>query len=554
MPNTSLRADLAWSPALVRDTLREHRVGILAWAVGGAAAMVFMGLALNEEMASFPGGPQALAASVTPAAEAMRVLRWPADHLETLGGYLTFHNVMLVSGFLCLYAGMQGARVVRGPEERHSLETVLSTGWSRTAYLLDRSFGFLLALIAISAGVAAGIAITLAMVDQPDARGSLITMLSVCLGSLLAFSLGALVSQLTASGRSAAGITSIILVAMYLANNAVDDGDTLGWIRYVTPFHWVNQSRALVPGEDLNPAAMLVLAGASIVLLGAAAWAFTRRDYGAALLRRRARATAAHAVSSFRLRWWLHAPWIAGIRQHALGLIAWAAASAAFAGLMIALQPAAMTVFEQFSYYLGMVGGTGTSAEAMYMTFATDVIAPIVAAYAITRSASWVADLGQGRVEMLLSSPMSWTRLVLERLLATGLGVAVILTATLGTLWLGSLTIEAEVSLPAIARVCAMSLILALAVGALAAVAVAALRSTVAVTLLAVYVGFAYLLTWLIPMFGWPTWTEQLSIFMAFAHPYREWPAGGSVLLLAIGIVGTIAACVLAERSPKVSG
>lgn len=539
--------------AVILDTVREHRVGAAAWIVGGALSMLFMGLALHEEMASFPGGPQALAASVTPAAEAMRVLRWPAEHLETLGGYLTFHNVMLVSGFLALYAALQGARLVRGPEERHSLEDVLATGCSRPAYLRDRALGFVAVLAAITLGVALGIAWAMAASDAPDLSGSLVTMASVGLGASAAFAVGVLVSQLVRSSRSARGISALVLVAMYLANNAVDADDTLGWIRYLTPFHWVNQSRALVPGYTADGAAMAALLVLTVVLLGLAAVAFQRRDYGSGLWSR----AAAHQVVSTRpvavQHWWLASPWLASLREHRLGLAAWIAASGAFAALMMLLQPAAIDVFEQFSYYLGMVGGAGTTPEIMYATFITDVIAPIVAAFVIAQAAGWVADLEQGRVETLLAAPLSWSRLVWERLIAVGVGVVAITAACLTVIGVGSLIVGAEVSLAGLLRVGAMCVVLAWAVAAVATVAVVTLRSAVALTVVAVYVAFAYLLTWMIPMFDWPTWTERLSIFAAFGHPYREWPAGGSLVLLgSLALVGSILGAALAERTPKV--
>lgn len=515
--------------------------------------MLFMGLALNEEMASFPGGAQALALSVAPAAEAMRVLRWPAEHMETLGGYLTYHNVMLVSGFLALYAGLQGARLVRGPEERHSLEDILATGWSRPAYLRDRILGFVAILMVISIGIALGIAWALAVSDAADLQGSVITMVSVGLGALVAFAIGVLVSQVTGSSRSARGITALVLVAMYLGNNAVDAGDLLGWIRFATPFYWVNQSRALVPGHEGDISAMATMVVVAVVLFAMAALVFARRDYGAGAWSRPAAAAAARAVPVDVRHWWFRSPVLANLHEHRLGLAAWILASAAFAALMMLLEPAAVDVFEQFSYYLGMVGGSGSSPEAMYATFITDVIAPIVAAFAVTQAASWVADLEQGRVETLLAAPMSWTRLTWERLSGVAIGASAITAACLAVIGVGSVIVGAEVSAAGLLRVAVMCVVLAWAVGALAAVAVVVLRNAAAVTLVAVYVAFAYLLTWLIPMFDWPTWTERLSVFAAFSHPYREWPATGSlILLVAIAVLGSVAAAVLAERTPKV--
>jgi hypothetical protein len=76
----------------------------------------------------------------------------------------------------------------------------------------------------------------------------------------------------------------------------------------------------------------------------------------------------------------------------------------------------------------------------------------------------------------------------------------------------------------------------------------------VAVTVLAVYVGAAYLLTWMIPIFDWPDWLNRLSVFDAFGHPYQEWPGGASLLVLVVlAVPGSVIAARIAERTPKVA-
>jgi len=89
---------------LIADTIRAHWRGATIWILIGSAVMYVMALALHSELARFEGGPEGLAASVQAGAEAMRLLRWPAERLDTLGGYLTYHNVTLFTYFLSLYA------------------------------------------------------------------------------------------------------------------------------------------------------------------------------------------------------------------------------------------------------------------------------------------------------------------------------------------------------------------------------------------------------------------------------------------------------------------
>jgi ABC-2 type transport system permease protein len=138
--------------------VRGQRLATVLWVLGGSLMMYVMAMALAQEMAEYPGGPDAFAASLRPGVEALRPMRWPADRLDTLGGYLTYHNLTLYTLLLSVYAAVQGSRAVRGAEERHSLEQVLATGWSRAAVVRDRALGFLLSLALVTVGVGLGVA------------------------------------------------------------------------------------------------------------------------------------------------------------------------------------------------------------------------------------------------------------------------------------------------------------------------------------------------------------------------------------------------------------
>jgi hypothetical protein len=50
----------------------------------------------------------------------------------------------------------------------------------------------------------------------------------------------------------------------------------------------------------------------------------------------------------------------------------------------------------------------------------------MVTAYVLTQAAGWVADLKQGRLELILAGPLSWAALIWQRLLALTFGAAVI--------------------------------------------------------------------------------------------------------------------------------
>jgi ABC-2 type transport system permease protein len=538
--------------ALVLETVRDHRVGTIAWVAGGGVAMFAMALGLESEMARFPGGRQALAESIRPSAEAMKVMRWPAERLDTLGGYLTFHNITLFTLFLCIYGAVQGARAIRGGEDRHSLEEVLATGWSRVAVVRDRVVGFLVTAALISLGLGVAVGASMAAGGEPDLGGSLITMAATGLVAVVGYALGLLVSQLTATSRAAAGLATLVVTALYVGTNIADDIGTAGLVRYLSPFHYANASRALVPGYGFDLPASLALVVMAALLVGLATWAFLRRDYGAPLWRRRARAERMGRAPRVQ-RPALRHVWSATLLRGRTGLLVWSLSGGALTFVMAALEPSFMEAWEDFGFVRGLAGGE-ESLLAQFNTFASELVTPVVAAYVVTQAAGWANDLGQGRVEMMLATPLSWTRLVWERILAVVVGGAVITLVMVGGLLVGTAAVGNELDAAGLARLTLDSILLTGAVAGVAALVMALVPTAAAVTTLAVVVGASYLLVLLVPMLGWPEWINRLSVFGAFAHPYLEWPPAAGLLMLASSLVlGGLAAALVAERSPKVA-
>lgn len=526
----------------------------MLWVFGGSLFMYLIAIALAQEMAQFPGGADAFAASLRPGVEALRPMRWPADRLDTLGGYLTYHNVTLYTLFLSIYAAVQGSRAVRGAEEHHALEGMLATGWSRAAVVRDRALGFLLATGLISGGLGLGIAVSMYAGGEPDLVGSLIVMAASGLAAMAGYGLGMLVSQLTASARTASGISVLVLTVLYVGTNVWDQIGALGVLRFVSPFYYANASRALVPGLGADPLAMATLAMMALATLGLAALAFQHRDYGAALWHRRPAAEVRAAAPRVQ-RPALRSLWSASLLRERVGVAVWAISAAAFSSLMVVLEPTVMDAWDAFKDYIG--GGVSTAAaspQEQYLAFAGDVITPVVAAYVITQAAAWVADLEQGRVEVVLAAPVSWTRLVWERIAAVLFGTAVITVAGITALAVGASRIGLGLSAEGLGRLAVGCLLLGGAIGGVAAVVVAVARSGPAIPVLAVFLGTSYLLGLMAPLLEWPEWVGRLSVFTALGHPYLEWPsAEGALLLLGMFLPGVLLACAIAERTPKVA-
>ena len=202
------------------ETWREHRFAAVAWLIGGALANFVMVFSLDAELRDFPGGPEALPRVLGPSIEAFRPLRWPAERLDTLGGYVSYHNVTLIALFLGVYALVQGSRLTRTLEANGLMEVLLATGLSRGRLLVIRVLSFAALLAAISAGIAGGTAAALALVGEPNTPGAFLAFLAIWCGALLCVGVGLLLSQFIVGARLCAGVGTTALIAVYILGNA----------------------------------------------------------------------------------------------------------------------------------------------------------------------------------------------------------------------------------------------------------------------------------------------------------------------------------------------
>lgn len=541
---------------------------MLLWAVAGALIMGTFAMAIGAEMKDFPGGPEALASSVAASTEAMRIMRWPAERLDTLGGYLTYHNVILLNLALAIYGAIQGVRAVRGAEDKRIAEELLATGLSRRAMVWNRALGFLVAALLICGAIAIGTGAGLQLAGSPDWSGAAITLLNSALVAVAGFAWGIAISQLVPSSRGASATAAAWLVALYVITNLDEELGSAAVLRWISPFYYANQSRAMVPGNGLDVAAAAALVAMSVALLWAAATSFDHRDYVASALVRhqaspstgsRANLDAAQSHASTHARavptFMVSSVWTLALRRGAWGLLAWVGGTAALVATLAWAEPAVMDVWSGFDYLAALSGGDPSQgATQLYWTVTSEIVVPVIAAYVVVQASGWVADLAQGRVEVILAGPVSWTRLVVGRWVESLVGVAAIAGGAIATLFLGGLAVDAAPDGFGLLRLAVMYLLFGAALSAMASLLVAWLRGTVSVGALATVVIASYMLTLLVALFGWPDWINRLSIFWAFGHPYLQWPPASAFAALAIFTIGgmTLASAV-AERSPKVS-
>src|SRR5216683_2606997 len=132
--------------SILSKTLRDYRIPMLGWGYGLALLMV-VGLA-----AATP----ALRDAYASIAQGLRFLGDPFA-MRTSEGYATARYLELfVPLLLSIWAILAGARMLRGEEERGTMDVLLATPQPRTRVILEKLLALVIALLVIAQLMALG--------------------------------------------------------------------------------------------------------------------------------------------------------------------------------------------------------------------------------------------------------------------------------------------------------------------------------------------------------------------------------------------------------------
>src|SRR6266702_2732501 len=271
---TSPRRPVMWFKSVYLKTLRDFRIAILGWGVGMGLLMYVVLVAVPSLVAT----PQARAALISLGG----TFSWIAEPvaLGTPGGYVTW-KYGLTFLLIAIWPLMACSRLLRGEEERGSLDALLSLPRGRGRVALEKlaavwtallGMGLLIALLTFAGGKSAS-----ADFGPGDA---LLFGLNVALICGVFGSLALLLSQFTQERGTASGITGgllIVFIVLDMVHRVIPNTE---WISRLSPVYYYNLNKPLVPGYSFDPAAMLILLALTIILSGVASWFFVRRDIG----------------------------------------------------------------------------------------------------------------------------------------------------------------------------------------------------------------------------------------------------------------------------------
>ena len=532
---------------LFRLALRAHRTGAIATAAIGALAGILNAVAYVQIAGATPADRLAFAHSMELVGRQLSYLLPPPVHLDTMGGYLAWRDLSVVAIVYAVWAMLAATGAGRGDEEKGLTEAWLAAGVSRARWLGTRAAAFVVvaatSLAVTLAATALGTVIANDALPVANVAAELLPLFGL---ALWCFGAGLFVAQLVTARRVASVTGAIVIVALFTLNSSLRAGVDPGAVKWLSPFYLFDRSAPLLTGGSVDGSAVLICLAVGAALVGLSVWGFGRRDIGGALIRGRA--------ASGQPRWrpasdpLLRLPVLASVDQQRGWILGWALAMAIFAYFLSSL---ARTIVDGFAdipamqVYLQRAGIGGYADVVGVIWFSTALL--LVAIFVVVQVNGWAADDAEGRLEVVLASGASRTRIVLERIAALLVASAVVAAVSSAGVYVASKAFD--IAVPADRLVIATALVLPV-VFALGAIghALVGWRPRLAVTLLAAVAVISYFTLQFAPLFSLPDWVSRTSFFVLYGTPMTSVDWGGAATLMGMGIVGTGAALVSMQR------
>ncbi|HET7465241.1 MAG TPA: ABC transporter permease subunit [Candidatus Dormibacteraeota bacterium] len=533
-----------WFRSVFLKTLRDYRIAIVGWGVG-------MGLTIVSPMASV-----ATLISTPAQREALSSLAaqfaWNADNVktDTVGGYAVFKIGVFVF-IACIWPLLAASRMLRGEEDRGSLDVLLSAPRNRVSIALQKvaAMWTALLLIGLISGAIAyvggvGFKADFSLVD------GLLWGLDLALICMVFGGIALLISQFTHERGPAAGATGGLLLVFIVVDMVHRVFPGTDWFSRLSPIYYYNLSKPIIPSYGTNAGAMLALFGVSVILTAAAVWLFARRDVGDVvhlpLAQRFARPSAPTRtlpVTDWSLR---------SVYTRSLGMIAmptfwWALGFAAAAAweivavkqladklnTLLASAPNSIAV-----RILQNIGGGTTELNSLLLGAMFELMPVLLMAFAVTQVNRWSSDEDDGRLEVLLSTPQARWAVLLGRFAALATATVVVGVVTLVSAGvaaqLAGVALDSTNLIEASLGMIPMGLLIA-AIGYLAS---GWLRTAADTGLISFLLAGWFFISFVGPDLKWPDATLRLSPFYYYGTPLLHGLELANIaLVLVVGIV-----------------
>jgi ABC-2 type transport system permease protein len=518
-------------------TLRDSRLAVII--VGGiAAAIVLSGAAAFGEAYNTVQSRIELAnlvKSLPPALSGVYGNPFPAN-IETLGGSIGWKSAASLGLVAALWSVLALSGTLAGEARRGSLEFVATTRLGMRRIAVEKLAAHLtgMAIVVIAVGLSAwmgGAAFATLPGDEISPASAIGFALWVGVVALASGAVAFALAPVFGRGGSAAIAGAVLLVGYFVngyqaAVPAFAGPANLTWFGWTArhqplagQFDWLS----LVPGAVV--AAILLVVGVEL---------FARRDLGVTTripwpkVPELALGLNGPTSRSFGDRLPLATSW--GIGIGLMGFI-FGAASLSLSGALDQLSPETRQIWESIFPSIDLTGA-GAFLQLAFITFGL-----ILAGFAASTLVNgWASDETAGRLELLLTTPMSRARWAV----AGGLGVMAaiaVMTAIITTgIGIGSMLAGGDVATPILG-----SVVLGLYAAALAGIGLAVgglVRTSIAAETVAGIVIVTFVIDIIAPALKWPDWVHQLALSSHLGQPMIgtwDWPGMIACVVIALG-------------------
>ena len=533
---------------LLRIALRLGRMGAIATAALGTVGAIAQPLAFATLAGNTPAERAVFGQQMELLALQLTYLL-PLPHgLGTMAGWIEWRALGFLEVVVGFWAVMAASGAGRGDEERGLVEHWLAQGVSRGRYIGLRIVAFAALAMAASTLAVGAAGVGAAIVNDGVPAGALALQGVALVGLVLCcYAVALLAAQFVTTRRGAITLGGAVLLILYLVNVVDRNGAEVAAIRSLSPFWLYDQNHPLTAGGVLDLSSTLGLFAAAAAITVLAVVAFVRRDLGAPLVRRTprdARPTVRPAGNPL-----LRVPVLAILDQQRVSLVAWTAVVAALGLFFLSFTRTlvdAMLATPSFRVYMERAGIATYTAFIGLSWFSALVL--LISLYAIVQANGWAADDQEGRLEIFAAQPISRARIVVERLAALLIGAAVIVAASSLALLIGAASADISLEVGRVVVGAALTLLVAFAFGGLGAAGVG-WRPRLTLGILAAVAIVGYFVQELAPLFQWPEWLANLSVYALYGNPVMtsiDWAREAT--LLAIGAAASFAALIAMQR------
>jgi ABC-2 type transport system permease protein len=510
--------------AVLQLSSRLVRRGALILAAAGAA---YVALEVASYEQSYPTAAARARLATFQDNPSVRMLQGLARNVDTTGGFVAWDGGWFLETVAAIWVLLAVLRLTRGDEETDRSALLLMVPLRAPRVLSLQLVTVWVAGAAFSAACCA----VLLVFGVPFGGAALF---GLGLGGFVATyaGLATVTGQLFDVRRRAVGAASGLLALTYLLRMVGNSSDAWSWLRWLTPYGWMDNLQAYG-----NPSwvALTLLLVAPLGLAALCAALRSARDTGGAILpSRESRAANTRLLAS---------PVAFAWRCSRGVLLAWACGLALYAALIGSLLPSLVSYLADDPALRKSLETYGIDVHDItkgMVSFMSTLFGLAFALYACWRIGAARSEEDSGRADLLLVRPLARRRWLGGHLvLAAGSVLLLAVTTGLG-LWAGGAVASADLSVGEAVGATLNTVPPALLLAAFAVV-VFGTRPRLTVALSASVAGAAYLLPTLGSALSLPGWVLDASPFQHLAKvPMDAYAVTSGALMLLLAAALTV--------------